>query len=82
MDLPCGRGVIRVTRTLADAFPLLMPAKHRFGLGKAEEDSIYTAEENITRVKLASEAQLEETEEEAQARMVRQLIPVPTLPIT
>mmetsp|Transcript_23665 Transcript_23665/g.65633 ORF Transcript_23665/g.65633 Transcript_23665/m.65633 type:complete len:401 (-) Transcript_23665:82-1284(-) len=43
----------------------------RFGVGKVEQDRQYTAEENITRRKLASEVQLEETEEEARKREMK-----------
>lgn len=43
----------------------------RFGVGKAEQDSFFTSEENVTRKKLESEAQLEETEEETRIREVR-----------
>uniref|UniRef100_A0A061RQK4 G patch domain-containing protein 8-like n=1 Tax=Tetraselmis sp. GSL018 TaxID=582737 RepID=A0A061RQK4_9CHLO len=43
----------------------------RFGVGKAEEDSLYTSEENITRRKLETEAQLEETEEQARQREMK-----------
>mmetsp|Transcript_7870 Transcript_7870/g.20250 ORF Transcript_7870/g.20250 Transcript_7870/m.20250 type:complete len:356 (+) Transcript_7870:217-1284(+) len=40
----------------------------RFGVGKAEQDQFYTNEENVTRRKLDSEVQLEETEEQSRER--------------
>lgn len=54
----------------------------RLGLGKAEEDSYYTAAENIVRKRLEVEVQAEEDEERTRRREVRLLPPASSISCT